>query len=120
MKPHRITQRLGAAMAASLWLALASTSQAQAPACGTLENHYGPFDYRTQRDKLQIVEKYHFTPSVEALTRGASTTKLAGDISYLMNTSPNHHRGLWAIMRLVGKGKVPTPAESALFGRVLL
>jgi len=109
MKSSRSTRRLRARTAAWCLLALTSTVQAQAPACGTLENHYGPFDYRTQRDKLLIVEKYHFTPSVEALTRGASTIKLAGDISYLMNTSPNHHRGLLAIMRLAEKEKSPHP-----------
>ncbi len=109
MKPPRFFQRLSATAASCVLLALASTAQAQAPACGTLENHYGPFDYRTQRDKLEIVERYHFTPSVEALTRGASTTKLAGDISYLMATSPNHHRGLVAIMRLSDKEKSPHP-----------
>jgi predicted Zn-dependent protease len=90
-------------------LALASASQAQAPACGTLENHYGPFDYRTQRDKLEIVERYHFTPSVESLRAGASTTRLGGDISYLLATSPNHHRGLLAMMRLADREKSPHP-----------
>jgi tetratricopeptide (TPR) repeat protein len=88
---------------------MAALAQAQAQVCGTLENHYGPYDYRTQRNKLLVVEKYHFTPSVEALSRGASSTKLAGDISYLMQTSPNHHRGLVAVMRLSEKEKSPHP-----------
>ena len=31
--------------------------------CGALENHFGPFDYRTasKKDK-HLVESYHFTP----------------------------------------------------------
>jgi len=109
MKPPRFTRRLGATAVTLLLLAMASASRAQAPACGTLENHYGPFDYRTQRDKLEIVERYHFTPSVESLRAGASTTRLGGDISYLLATSPNHHRGLLAMMRLAEKEKSPHP-----------
>ncbi len=109
MKPARFIRLLGAGTASSLLLALASAAQAQTPACGTLENHYGPFDYRTQRDKLEIVERYHFTPSVESLRAGASTTRLGGDISYLLATSPNHHRGLLAMMRLAEREKSPHP-----------
>lgn len=111
MKASGSTQRLAATTAACMLLALASTAMAEAPACGTLENHYGPFDYRTQRDKIVIVERYHFTPSVEALTRGASTTKLGGDISYLLRTSPNHHRGLHAMVRLAEREKTLHPAN---------
>ncbi len=93
-----------------------ATVQASTEACGSLQNHYGPFDYRTQRDKLARVEQYHFTPVVEALIRGQSTSAANGyasDISYLMNTSPNHHRGLAAIIRLVARDKVPQPVRLA-------
>lgn len=68
--------------------------------CGPLANHYGPFDYRTQRDKLVIVEQYHFDAGVEALVRGMTTDKIGGDIGYTLLTSPNHHRALMAIIRL--------------------
>jgi len=43
------------------------------------------------------------------LRAGASTTRLGGDISYLLATSPNHHRGLLAMMRLAEKEKSPHP-----------
>ena len=92
-------------MAGSLLLQFLAAAQAQESNCGSLANHYGPFDYRTQRNKILVVEQFHFTPSVEALTRGASTTKLGADISYLLNTSPNHHRGLVALMRLAEREK---------------
>jgi tetratricopeptide (TPR) repeat protein len=78
-------------------------------ACGSIDNRVGPFDYRTQRAQLKIVEEYHFTPGVEALTRGQSSTNVAGDLSYLMRASPNHHRGLVSIMRLVERSKSPQP-----------
>lgn len=91
-----------------MWAAFALAAHAQ-EGCGPLANHYGPFDYRTQRDKLKRVEDYHFTPGVEALVRGQSTTKIGGDLSYLMRTSPNHHRGLVAVMRLGEKEDSPHP-----------
>jgi tetratricopeptide (TPR) repeat protein len=94
---------------ATILLLAAVPAQAQGSGCGPLENHYGPFDYRTQRDRLLIVEKFHFTPGVEALSRGNTNMHLAADISYLMRTSPNHHRGLVALMRLAEREKSPQP-----------
>lgn len=76
--------------------------------CGSIANHYGPFDYRTQRDQLKIVEGAHFTPEVEALIRG-NTGLLAQDIAYTLHTSPNHHRALIALSRLSEKLKTPQP-----------
>lgn len=81
--------------------------------CGPLQREpggYGPFDYRTQRDKLEIVERFHFTPQVEALLRGQSAS-ITQDLSYLMRTSPNHHRGLIAIVRLVEREKSFQPRD---------
>ncbi len=68
--------------------------------CGSLQNHFGPFDYRIERDKAFQVEKHHFNPDVEALRRGQSGANIAGDIEYLLRVFPNHHRGLNAMMRL--------------------
>lgn len=76
--------------------------------CGPIANHYGPFDYRTQRDKLKIVEGAHFVPEVEALIRG-HRGHLAQDISYTLHTSPNHHRALIAVWRFSEKMKSPQP-----------
>lgn len=67
--------------------------------CGDLVNAYGPYDYRTERDKLVIVESYHFTPDVEALRSGKTGT-LGGDIDYTLRASPNHSRALIAIANL--------------------
>jgi tetratricopeptide (TPR) repeat protein len=67
--------------------------------CGDLTNAYGPFDYRTSRDKLVIVENVHFTQDVEAL-RGGSTGQLGGDLDYTLRASPNHARALIAMANL--------------------
>lgn len=76
--------------------------------CGSLETHYGPYDYRTQKDKLGIVEKHHFGPGVEALISGQEGY-LGGDLSYVLNAFPNHHRALIAVMKFAERTKSPQP-----------
>ncbi len=77
--------------------------------CGALNNHYGPFDYRTDKDKLGIVERAHFTSAVEAGSRG-NTTMLAGpDLHYTLTAFPNHHRALLAMVRYGEKMQSPQP-----------
>lgn len=69
--------------------------------CGNLTNAYGPFDYTDPVDfqeKLPIVEIAHFTPEVEALIKGTSST-LPGDLDYTLRAFPNHHRALYAVAR---------------------
>lgn len=67
--------------------------------CGPLVGvHYGPYDYRTQRPRLNIVEIAHFTPVVEGLIRG-ETGDLGKDLAYTLRAAPNHHRALAAIAR---------------------
>ena len=91
-------------------LALASHAQAQkAPWVGeTLDGrsctggdprNFGPFDYRTDKDRLPVVENRHFTPQVEQLVRGESTLHPMGDASYTLVRFPNHHRALYSAVR---------------------
>jgi len=70
--------------------------------CGALENAYGPYDYRTDKDKLGIVEKFHFGPQQESLTAGS---RVGGDLDYTLRAFPNHHRALMAMMKLGAKQK---------------
>jgi hypothetical protein len=56
-------QQLAAGVALSAGLALAA-APAGATGCGSLDNHFGPFDYRTDRDKLPVVERRHFTQQI--------------------------------------------------------
>lgn len=44
------------------------------------------------------MEPYHFTPVVEALIRG-KTTSIGGDINYILRAFPNHPRALIALAR---------------------
>jgi tetratricopeptide (TPR) repeat protein len=86
--------------ALALMALLAATGVAAQTECGPLDTHYGPFDYRTDRAKLPIVERYHFTPKVELLLGGISTAYVEGDISYTLHAFPNHHRALASLTRL--------------------
>lgn len=76
--------------------------------CGSLENGYGPFDYRTRKDKLHIVEAYHFTPDVAAL-RSGNTGSIGGDLDYTLRSFPNHHRALYSMMNLAFKDRKAKP-----------
>lgn len=76
--------------------------------CGNVfVNHYGPWDFRTDSDKLPIVLGRHFTPEVEALIRGNTDTLPGPDIDYTLKAIPNHHRALISIMRLGEKENTP-------------
>ena len=86
-------------------------AQVAASTCGPISapGQYGPFDYRINKSQLAIVEPYHFTPAVEALIRGKSTTLPGPDLSYTLAAFPNHHRALLAMMRYGEKSKSPLP-----------
>jgi tetratricopeptide (TPR) repeat protein len=85
-----------------------------ATGCGPLrtQGQYGPYDYRTDKDKLPIVLGAHFTPEVEALIRGKNSTFPGNDIDYTLRAIPNNHRALIAMMRLGDKEKTPQPRGS--------
>lgn len=102
--------RWAAVMCIGLFSALSMPVMAQnAPSvCGDLHNAYGPYDYRTDRDKLPIVEGTHFPPEVEALVRGR-TSYIGGDLDYTLRAFPNHHRALASMMKLAEREKNRQP-----------
>ena len=70
--------------------------------CGALQNAYGPYDYRTHRHMLKVVEEFHFSSTVERLDR--PTTGNFGDLDYTLRASPNHHRALISLARYGDRG----------------
>lgn len=90
---------------ATLVMPLPAHAQSSPELCGKLENHFGPFDYRYQRQRLQIVEIAHFTPKVETLVGGESNAYIGLDLNYTLRTSPNHHRALISTIRYAEKTK---------------
>lgn len=95
---HKILLCLSMAL---LFGGLSANAQVAPSTCGSLhaQGQYGPYDYRTDKDKLGIVEGAHFTPAVESLIRGVTSVFPSGDIDYTLRAFPNHHRALVAMMR---------------------
>lgn len=79
--------------------------------CGSLSNHFGPFDYRNQRRGLSIVERAHFSPNIEGLVTG-NTGSLGGEIGYTLRAYPNHPRALMAMVRLAFRDRTETPTNA--------
>jgi len=104
-------------LAVALWLAVgwaspAADSMAQEASCGSLANQFGPIDYRISTDAERlIVERRHFTPGVENLTKG-ETASVGADLAYTLRVFPNHPRALAAMSRLSRKEKRPSPVGS--------
>ena len=103
---HRAGRWRTVTLAMALACALPAAAQMAPSQCGPLANAYGPYDYRTDKDKLPIVEKFHYTPEVEALIRGKSG-HIGGDLEYTLRAFPNHHRALISMMRLGDRVKAP-------------
>lgn len=108
-RTHPVSMVLGGlgVITSTLLLAPAVMAQ-QVSICGSLNNAYGPYDYRKDRDKLPIVDDHHFNSDVERLVKGASGY-LGGDIDYVLRAFPNHHRALVAMMRLGERDKTSKP-----------
>lgn len=94
--------------------------------CGTLKapGRYGPFDYRpdkfsaeaanvSYKGALYVVESSHFTPIVEAVIRGSTSTTAGGDLNYTLHVFPNHHRALISMVKLGEKEKTNKPIQTS-------
>jgi len=94
----------------ALALPLCVSAQIAAVNCGSLQNAYGPFDYRIYKDRHEIlqVDAYHFTPLVEALIK-PMFQHFAADFDYTLRASPNHHRALITMARWSERVKNPMP-----------
>lgn len=81
--------------------------------CGNpFVNHFGPWDYRTaSKPDKDIVERAHFTPGIETMTRPSNTMMhdMAQDVAYTLGVFPNHHRALLTMERLSEKHKSDPP-----------
>ncbi|XVJ68853.1 MAG: ABC transporter permease [Rhizobacter sp.] len=101
----------------SLMVATPVLSQVSALGCGSLNNTFGPFDYRPDKykaapgdnephaEKLRLVHIAHFRPEMEALIRGGQgvRSEVGPEFDYTLRAFPNHHRALVALIRLAEK-----------------
>jgi tetratricopeptide (TPR) repeat protein len=81
--------------------------------CGDpFRNHFGPYDFRfTTPQSREIVEKVHFTPGIESMTRPGTTMmhEMAGDVAYTLEVFPNHPRALVTMQRLAERHRADPP-----------
>ncbi len=87
-------------------------SQGRPTICGSIENPYGPYDFRRDLDKLPIVIRAHFTPEVQALIAGKSSSTPGGDIDYTLRAIPNHPQALLSMAALGDKERTDQPKGS--------
>lgn len=102
--PIRTVATNRAALLCGVLLLIGSASlmaQVSTQQCGPLREgkSYGPYDYRYDKNKLGIVEEFHFQPIVEALIRGRQGGPPGGSLNYTLHAFPNHHRALLALVR---------------------
>lgn len=111
MRFHKAPARVGARLLATVVFAAAAAAAHGAedvPGCGTLKNAYGPFDFRTDKSKLAIVERFHYAGY--GPPRSATEYGTGGNLDYTLRAFPNHHVALTALVGLAfsnRKSKVP-------------
>jgi len=84
---------------AALLMSQSSFAGAMVDGCGSLDNDYGPYDYTNYEhytELLPVVERYHFSHNIEALTKGDN---ILGDLRYTLLAFPNHHRALVSLSK---------------------
>lgn len=110
-----VSLRMFAVAVVMLFESLPASAQPTGFSCGSLQNHYGPYDFRTDKPKLPIVDGAHFTPAVEALIRGSTSSSGPGaDLNYTLTAFPNHHRALISVMNYGVKLKTAQPKDMPL------
>ena len=105
----------GLILSALLLYSSAALAERLPQECGSLANHYGPYDYSnpTHRSRyLPIVEKHHFSKDVFALRKPGDSGTIGEDIAYTLHTFPNHHRALDAMSRLSIREGRATPSRA--------
>ena len=95
-----------------LALGVLTTQQAHAAVeCGEFTYGKERLDYTAAEDRPRIrqIEGNHFAQNWENLGRGVTGLAPGGDIDFVVRASPNHHRGLAALVRLSLRDKTPQP-----------
>lgn len=95
-----------------LWLPLSAGAQV----CGNIgadAGGYGPWNYNDpmhRREKIPVIEEYHFTPKVQNL-RGGESGSIGGDLDYTLRHVPNHHQALYTTMQLALRENTSRPSN---------
>jgi tetratricopeptide (TPR) repeat protein len=62
------------------------------------------------QERIRGIEHNHLNSDVENLVRGQSGSNAGGDLRFIVNSIPNHHRSLAALMRLAIRDGSDSPA----------
>lgn len=62
--------------------------------------------------RIQGIEAHHFNADVENLVRGVSMAGVGGELAFVLNWVPNHHRALQALLRLALREKSEKPFQT--------
>lgn len=92
-----------------------AVAQSNTGNCGSLDNHFGPYDYtnRSHRSQhLALVEKHHFPDRLFQLKGAGDGGSMGLDIDYTLRAFPNHHRALDAMSRLSIREGRPSPRHA--------
>lgn len=111
---NRLTENMNTVRWSLAFAAFAALSVSQARAaveCEPFKWQEERLDVNAEKDKVRIsqIEGHHFDADTESLIRGI-TGSIGADIDFLVRYSPNHHRGLAALVRLALKEKTPKPS----------
>lgn len=104
---------------------LSADAQVVPGGCGSLQNAFGPFDYRPEKyvyettygshaARVSIVERAHYTIETEMLVprKTGLVVPTGADLSYTLRAFPNHHRALLTLIALGEKEKTDHPLQS--------
>lgn len=94
------------ALVAVLSVVLLGPTIADELECGSLQNAFGPFDYRdkSKGQEIKLVESGHYTQDVQSLRRGTSSYTPIHDLDYTLRAFPNHWGALDAVSRFELRG----------------
>lgn len=108
MTPAKLARSAVCAVALACTAALPARAAGDCPPPVVNNVTGGDYTNATDRERLGVVEQFHFTPQVERLERGQSG-HIGGDIGYTLDHFANHHRALAALARLALREKTGTP-----------
>ncbi len=83
--------------------------------CGSLQNAFGPYDFRSDKNNLVVVETHHFTPEVANLVSGVKHrpgSNVGSDLDYTLRAYPNHPGALMAMVRYGDRERTEKPRHT--------
>ncbi len=100
MNQRRAWRLIFIAMSMVAWVRAANAGVAD---CGSLDNAYGPYDYRDpstlgKGGPRYLVDSAHFTIDVQTLAHGSTSDLPGSDLDYTLRAFPNHHAALYSMI----------------------